>query len=224
MGETFASELLRPSLLEDVCILLAGAARPSDPPSAAAAVASACTSLGAQVSLCAATSERRGQEQEPMEEAPMDEAVERALSATGPIGVLVVDAAALFAACSEGAQTDEREGGRAALSGCLDGTWNVTRAVVRSGFLAPARGGRIIYIAPAVGAGEHADAARAGLENLARTLSVEWARYGITATVITPGNATTDDQIAQLVCFLVSPAGDYFSGCRFSLGVTASAG
>ena len=64
-----------------------------------------------------------------------------------------------------------------------------------------------------------AQASRAALENLARTLSVEWARYGITATAITPGAATTDEQLAELVCFLVSPAGDYFSGCRFSLGV-----
>jgi NAD(P)-dependent dehydrogenase (short-subunit alcohol dehydrogenase family) len=78
-------------------------------------------------------------------------------------------------------------------------------------------------IAPRPDAGAFAGAARAALENLARTLSVEWARYGITATAITPGKATTDDQIAQLVCFLVSPAGDYFSGCRFSLGVAASA-
>ena len=57
----------------------------------------------------------------------------------------------------------------------------------------------MVVIAPRPDAGAFAGAARAALENLARTLSVEWARYGITATVITPGNATTDDQIAQLV-------------------------
>ena len=84
--------------------------------------------------------------------------------------------------------------------------------------------GKVVVVAPRPDAGAFAGAARAALENLTRTLSIEWARYGITATVITPGNATTDDEIAQLVCFLVSPAGDYFSGCRFSLGVTASAG
>ena len=36
----------------------------------------------------------------------------------------------------------------------------------------------------------HADAARAGLENLARTLSIEWARYAITLVAIAPGRAT----------------------------------
>ena len=61
-------------------------------------------------------------------------------------------------------------------------------------------------------------AVRAGLENLARTLSVEWARYGITAVAITPGTSTTDAELAELVCFLASPAGGYFSGCRFDLG------
>jgi NAD(P)-dependent dehydrogenase (short-subunit alcohol dehydrogenase family) len=73
-------------------------------------------------------------------------------------------------------------------------------------------------VAPRPDAGRHATAARAGLENLARTLSVEWARYGITAVAIWPGRHTTDAELAQLTCFLVSPAGGYFSGCRWELG------
>jgi NAD(P)-dependent dehydrogenase (short-subunit alcohol dehydrogenase family) len=75
-----------------------------------------------------------------------------------------------------------------------------------------------VLIAPAAGAGRYADATRAGLENLARTLSIEWARYGITVTAIAPGVATRDEDIALLVAFLLSPAGDYYSGCRFELG------
>jgi hypothetical protein len=47
---------------------------------------------------------------------------------------------------------------------------------------------------------------------------VEWARFGITATSIAPGPSTRDAEIATLVAFLVSPAGGYFSGCRFELG------
>jgi NAD(P)-dependent dehydrogenase (short-subunit alcohol dehydrogenase family) len=58
---------------------------------------------------------------------------------------------------------------------------------------------------------------RAALENLARTLSVEWARYGITAVALWPGADTTDAELAELACFLISPAGGYFSGCRFEL-------
>ena len=83
--------------------------------------------------------------------------------------------------------------------------------------------GRVLLIAPEPDAGPHAEAARAALENLARTLSVEWARYGITAVAITPGAGTSDVEVAELVCFLLSEAGGYFSGCRFALGTVAPA-
>jgi NAD(P)-dependent dehydrogenase (short-subunit alcohol dehydrogenase family) len=116
------------------------------------------------------------------------------------------------------------EGGRAGLRDASARGWTAIREVATGALIPHERGGKVVVIAPRPAAGAFAGAARAALENLARTLSVEWARYRITATVITPGNATTDDEIAQLVCFLVSPAGDYFSGCRFSLGVPASAG
>ena len=116
------------------------------------------------------------------------------------------------------------DGGEAGLREAKARGWTAIREVATAALIPRERGGKVVVIAPRPGAGAFAEAARAALENLARTLSVEWARYRITATAITPGNATTDDQIAELVCFLVSPAGDYFSGCRFSLGVTASAG
>ena len=60
---------------------------------------------------------------------------------------------------------------------------------------------------------------RAGLENLARTLSVEWARFGITTVAVVPGAGTSDDQLAQLIAFLCSPAGAYYSGCRVDVGL-----
>jgi hypothetical protein len=40
----------------------------------------------------------------------------------------------------------------------------------------------------------------------------------VSAVAIAPGARTADEQLAELVCFLVSPAGDYFSGCVFELG------
>ena len=61
---------------------------------------------------------------------------------------------------------------------------------------------------PPPGAGEHAEATRAALENLARTTSIEWARYAIRPTTITPGAATTAEEVGGLVAFLASPAGD----------------
>ena len=74
-----------------------------------------------------------------------------------------------------------------------------------------------MLVAPRAAAGEHAGAAAAGLENLARTLAIEWARFGVRATAIVPGPRTSDDELAALVAFLASAGGEYFSGCRFSL-------
>ena len=60
--------------------------------------------------------------------------------------------------------------------------------------------------------------ARAGLENLARTLSIEWARFGIRTVAILPGDGDQPAEVAELVAFLASPAGDYYSGCHFRMG------
>jgi NAD(P)-dependent dehydrogenase (short-subunit alcohol dehydrogenase family) len=121
----------------------------------------------------------------------------------GGIDMLVVDGAALFASGD--------------LRACLDGAWNATRAVVNLAFLPAGHGGRIVYLAPPPGVGEQADAARAGLENLARTLSVEWARHGITLVTIALGDATTPGEAGTLTAYLASPAGAYFSGCLLDL-------
>ena len=70
---------------------------------------------------------------------------------------------------------------------------------------------------PRPDAGEHAPAACAGLENLARTLSIEWARHGITTVTIAPGAETPAGEVAALTAYLASPAGAYFSGCLLDL-------
>lgn len=124
----------------------------------------------------------------------------------GGIGALVYDGGSWFAADANGA-----------LQASLERAWVATRAVA-TGALIPYRAGKVLLIAPRPGAGPFATASRAGLENLARTLSVEWARYGVTAVAVAPGDRTTEDELAELVCYLVSPAGEYFSGCLFELG------
>ena len=125
------------------------------------------------------------------------------------IDMLVVDAARMFG-----------DGGRDGLRGALDGAWNAVRAVATQAWLeerGQGAGGRVVLVAPRADAGEHAVAAAAGLENLARTLAVEWARFGVRATAIAPGPRTADDEVAALVAFLASAGGAYFSGCRFDL-------
>ncbi len=214
-SELLRPGLLRPGLLEGASLLVVAAAHPPGEPvleSFGQAVCEACERLGARV---------RPHARDPAAgEAAMDAAVAPSASEPGgldtpkglgvPRGLdtLVVDGAALFAS-----------GG---LRECLDGAWDATRAVVNLAFLgaepAPSPTRRIVYIAPTPGAGEQARAARAGLENLARTLSVEWARHEITLVTIAPGDATATGEVAALTAYLASPAGAYFSGCLLDLG------
>jgi hypothetical protein len=98
----------------------------------------------------------------------------------------------------------------------VDDAWTAIRAVA-VGALIPAGGGKVVLLAPRPDAVVHAGAVRAALENLARTLSVEWARYAITATAVWPSQSTSDGELATLVAYLCSGAGDYFSGCRLEL-------
>jgi NAD(P)-dependent dehydrogenase (short-subunit alcohol dehydrogenase family) len=199
-----ASKLLRPGLLDSVVVLIAsvpdGAAGDvAGDGSLAQAVGSACAGLGARVSSW-----------------PPGDVLDAATD------MLVIDCASPFACPSAGETQTEPDTARAVLSACLQGAWEATRAVANAAFIDPGRPGRIVYLAPRPGAGHaglarHVEAARAGVENLARTLSIEWARYGVTTVTIAPGTDTTDHEIAALVAYLGSPAGAYFSGCLFDL-------
>jgi NAD(P)-dependent dehydrogenase (short-subunit alcohol dehydrogenase family) len=140
-----------------------------------------------------------------------DAALEGWAKGVAPIHALVVDGGELFG-----------DGGQPALQRALERAWVAARAVAVGAMLPDGggggRGGKIVFVAPSRGDGEHAGAVAAALENLARTLSVEWARHGITACVVVPGEFAGASEVGELLCFLVSPAGDYFSGCRFDLG------
>jgi NAD(P)-dependent dehydrogenase (short-subunit alcohol dehydrogenase family) len=154
-----------------------------------------------------------------------EDSVSFAVGALGHIDVLVVDAASEYA---------DAGGGMPGLRRAVDDGWNVVRAVVNAGWIrdaeaaeaaaeeedaTPARGGgKVVFLAPVADAGEHANAVGAALENAARTLSVEWARFGIRITAVRPRAGAADDERAELVAFLASPAGDYFTGCSFYPG------
>jgi len=103
----------------------------------------------------------------------------------------------------------------------LDGAWLTVRPVAR-GAMIDHGGGLVVLLAPRPGSPE-AEAARAGLENMARTLSVEWARFAVRPVAILPGDATSPAEVAELVAFLASPAGEYYSGCAFTLGTVRTA-
>jgi NAD(P)-dependent dehydrogenase (short-subunit alcohol dehydrogenase family) len=209
-------------------VLVAGAPGESLGGGLGAAVSDACAGLGAVVSHCLPDA---------TEEAALDAAVARVVGETGRIDLLAVDGAGLFAhgLMGDGAGQTADGSPHTALRACMDCAWNVTRAVVNQAFLLPAGagkqpagvtgqrsggGGRIVYLAPPSGGArcdDYAEAACAGLENLARTLSIEWARHGITAVAIAPGAGTAADEVAVLTAYLASPAGAYFSGCLLDL-------
>jgi NAD(P)-dependent dehydrogenase (short-subunit alcohol dehydrogenase family) len=209
-----ASKLLRPGVLEGVIVLLAGDGD-SRPGSFTPVIAEACGELGAKTLRW-----RSGE----------------AVSADAD--VLVVDAASSFSSAplpaphDPASATASASASAAALRHCLDEAWQASHVVANAAFIDAQRPGRIIYLAPRsrslaqpdashataaqAGAG-HADAARAGLENLARTLSIEWARYAITTVALAPGARTTPEQVASVVAYLASAAGAYFSGCQLDL-------
>jgi hypothetical protein len=91
----------------------------------------------------------------------------------------------------------------------LDDAWDAIRA-----HKLPPSPGLIVLLSPPP-TNAHAHAARAGLENLARTLSTEWARHN-TRTVTVHQNAQPHEA-AELVAFLASKAGAYYAGCAFTL-------
>ena len=161
-------------------------------------VAAACAALGATTVTLDAD--------------PDDEdALAAAAAALGPVGTLVCDAASPFAAVG---------GGIPGLRAGLDRAWNAGRAVTNAVWR-PGDGGKLVLLGPRPRDGAHAGALGAALENAARTLSIEWSRYGIRITAVLPGDATSDDDVAALVAYVASPAGDYFTGCAFTLGAAA---
>jgi NAD(P)-dependent dehydrogenase (short-subunit alcohol dehydrogenase family) len=186
-----ATALLRPGLLDGRVVALGGGGSHD-------ALAEPLAALGAATPRLPAT----------LDEDAMAAAVDPAT------GVLLHDLRPAFAA-----------GGDDALRAALDLAWVTVRAVADIAFIPDARGGKIALIAPRADRTGSADPAvhgvRAAGENLARTLSIEWARRGITTVAITPGADSNDAELTALAAFLASPAGDYFSGCRLALGEVA---
>lgn len=197
--------MLRTGLLDGVAMVLAGApGNDVQRDRFGLAVVDSCQAVGALVAGCRVDLD--GDDAAAQEQAT-EAAVQTVLQDLGGAAVLVVDGASLFGATQ----------GREALAVTLQSSWNVARALANAAFLPEDRGGRIFLLAPPPDAGELADGACAGLENLARTLSIEWARYGVTVVTVALGSHTDPSEVGTLVAYLASPAGSYFSGCLLDL-------
>jgi citronellol/citronellal dehydrogenase len=166
--------------------------------------------------------------------------VDAALARFGRIDVLVNNAGGQF---PKPASDLSPRGFEAVVRNNLNGTFNVTSAVAQKAMI-PARRGRIVNVIANVARGfpgmVHTGAARAGVDNMTKTLAVEWATHGIKVNAVAPGTirssgtaqygdellevsrrATplkrlgTPDEVARVVVFLASHFNDYVTGSTY---------
>ncbi|MGE5282400.1 MAG: SDR family oxidoreductase [Chloroflexota bacterium] len=187
----------------------------------------------------------------PFERESMDirdeEAVERlfdrVLEAHGRVDVLVNNAGGQFMAPAE---TITPKGFRTVIELNVQGTWLMTHAAATKAFI-PQGGGKVLSVTLSPHHGMpgmvHSGAARAAVENMMRTLAIEWARFGIKTCALAAGQFATEtlltkypkvvidnlersipigragraEEMAWLVAYLASPAGDFYSGTTITI-------
>jgi citronellol/citronellal dehydrogenase len=155
----------------------------------------------------------------------------------GPIDVLVNNAGGQFPTSAE---TLSPKGWDAVIRNNLNGTFYMTREVAVTCMI-PRRRGRIVNVTANVARGfpgmVHTGAARAGVENMTKTLAVEWAQYDVSVNAIAPGiirstgtdryppelveiartrtplkRLGTSEEVAELCAYLASDAAHFVTG------------
>jgi NAD(P)-dependent dehydrogenase (short-subunit alcohol dehydrogenase family) len=133
---------------------------------------------------------------EPEEIAAAFDALEGAL---GPISVVVNNAAANFPVPAEDLSPN---GWRAVTRIVLDGTFFCSQELFRRTTAAATPGAIVNILATQAFTGGpgmvHTASAKAGVENLTKTLAVEWAPYGVRVNAIAPGLFPHEDMRADL--------------------------
>ena len=163
--------------------------------------------------------------------------VRRVLAEWGRLDVLVNNAGGQFPLAAEAITPG---GWDSVIRTNLGGTFLMTRAAATLALI-PGGGGAIVNVIADIARGfpgmAHTGAARAGVENLTRTLAVEWARHKIRVNAVAPGVIRTEGvaqygeallegrrreipfkrlgtaaEAADPIVFLASPAASYVSG------------
>jgi NAD(P)-dependent dehydrogenase (short-subunit alcohol dehydrogenase family) len=248
MAEAQSSRIFAPGLLDGMVCVVSGAGT-----GLGKATALELARLGATVVGC-------GRRTEPLEgmagevaaaggkaefqaidirdEEAVDGLMDGVLERHGRIDLLVNNAGGQFLSPAEAITP---KGFRTVIELNVQGTWQMTHAAATKAFI-PQGEGKVVSITVSPHMGfpgmVHTGAARAAVENMMRTLSVEWARFGIrlvavavgqfdtetlrtkypkqvvenVAGTVPLGRLGTEDEMAWLVAYLASPAGDFYSG------------
>jgi citronellol/citronellal dehydrogenase len=161
----------------------------------------------------------------------------------GRVDVLINNAGGQFMSPAEAITP---KGFRTVIELNVQGTWLMTHAAASKAFI-PQREGKVISVTLSPHQGMpgmvHSGAARAAVENMMRTLSIEWARFNIKLCAVAAGQFDTEtlrtkypqpvvenvhrtvplqrlgtpEEMAWLIAYMASPAGDFLSGCVITI-------
>jgi citronellol/citronellal dehydrogenase len=155
----------------------------------------------------------------------------------GDVSVLVNNAGGQFPSPAEAIAP---KGWDAVIRNNLNGTFYMTREVAVSSMI-PRQRGRIVNVIANIARGfpgmVHTGAARAGVDNMTKTLAVEWAQHGIAVNSVAPGTIRTTgtdryppelveasrqrtpakrlgtpEEVAELCAYLASDAASFVTG------------
>lgn len=161
-------------------------------------------------------------------------------SRLGEIDILVNNAGGQFPTT---AQSLSSKGFEAVVRNNLFGTWNMTQSVALQSLI-PRKSGHIVNVIAQIRRGfpgmVHTGAARAGVENMTKTLAVEWACHGLNINAVAPGvietsgtkqyppelletskkitplkRLGTPEEVAHLIVYLCSSASSFVTGQTF---------
>jgi citronellol/citronellal dehydrogenase len=177
------------------------------------------------------------------EEEPVGAFFDALLERHGRLDVLVNNAGGQFLSPAEAISP---KGFRTVIELNVTGTWLMSHAAATKAFI-PDGGGKILSVTLSPHNGMpgmvHSGAARAAVENMMRTLAIEWARFGITTCAVAAGQFATEtlltkypqevveqleqsipigrtgrpEEVAWLLAYLASPAGDFYSGTTITI-------
>jgi citronellol/citronellal dehydrogenase len=177
------------------------------------------------------------------DEEAVDALVDQVLERHGRLDVLVNNAGGQFLSPAEAISP---KGFRTVIELNVVGTWLMTHAAATKAFI-PQGGGKVLSVTLSPHNGMpgmvHSGAARAAVENMMRTLAIEWARHGVKLCALAAGQFDTEtlrtkypkvfvenlagtvplarlgteEEWAWLVAYLASPAGDFFSGTTITM-------